>query len=591
MSETACKLTRTSFSFSATAFVLFATLLVALVALAKTPGAGPMSAEPSVASEHGGKVSLVTRAALGPSAPDAENPVFFRRVTYDSGGQNAWSIAVGDVNGDRKPDMVVVNYGSRLGVFLGKGNGSFQPVVSYDSGGGGSTSITVGDLNGDGKLDLVVGNQGCPVIGQCLGVLLGHGDGTFQPVVIYAIGGQPYGIGPGISIPIFIADVNGDTKPDLVVANQTNENYGDGVLGVLLGNGNGTFQPVVRYDSGGFGASSAAIADVNGDGKLDLVAGNCGSSQDSTCPPAAGTVGILLGNGDGTFQAVKTYGRGGWASLGNPVVVADVNHDGKLDILAGNLGVLLGNGDGTFRGAITYDSGGANAFSVTVADLNGDGKVDLALANGSAGVLLGNGDGTFQPVKNYAGGDCCQVLVADVNADAKPDLLLVAGTSNSARVLLGTGDGTFEAAQTLGLGGSEFSWLAVADVNKDGRPDLLAANWCAKPCQGQEGTVSVLLNVRPTTKTVLSTSGSPSHFGQPVTFTATVTSNHGPIPDGELVKFYDGTKFLASAPLTSGATAYTTSTLSVATHTIKARYVGDAFFKPSTGKVSQVVEP
>ncbi|MFY9559600.1 MAG: FG-GAP-like repeat-containing protein [Terriglobales bacterium] len=545
----------------------------------------------------------MTHTAPGASASVAVPPVFFRRVTYDSGGQNAWSIAVADVNGDGKPDMVVVDYGSRVGVLLGKGNGSFQPVVSYYSGGGGATSIAVGDLNKDGKLDLVVVNQGCPAI-NCLGVLLGNGDGTFQPVVIYDRGGTGGGI-PGMGVPIFIADVSGDGKPDLVVANATGTNGVDGVVGVLIGNGDGTFQPVVPYDAGGYGTSSAVAADVNGDGKLDVVVANCGGSV-FYCPPTTTTVGVLLGNGNGTFQAVKTYSREAWGSLADPLVVADVNGDGKVDIVVGNqcpqengncvgdasIEVLLGNGDGTFRGATTYDSGGNATFSVTVADLNGDGKPDLAVANNyGTGVLLGNGDGTFQPAETYAGGGCCQVLVADVNLDGRPDLLGVGSTSQTVSVLLGTGDGTFEAAQTLGLGGSEFSWLAVADVNKDGRPDLLAANWCAKPCQGQEGTVSVLLNIRPTTKTVLSTSGSPSHFGQPVTFTATVTSNHGPIPDGELVKFYDGTKFLASAPLTGGVTAYTTSTLSVATHTIKARYMGDAFFKPSTGKVSQVVVP
>ncbi len=251
---------------------------------------------------------------------DASAPLFLPAAIYDSGGQLGWYIAVADLNGDGKPDMVVVNYGGNangdgwLGVLLGKGNGSFQPVVSYDPGGGGPTAVAIGDLNNDGKLDLVVGNQGCRVINsQCLGVLLGNGDGTFQPVVIYENDGQSYGGGPGISVPIFIADLNGDTKPDLLIANQTGlGQVGDGVVGVLLGKGDGTFEPVVGYDSGGFGTSAAAMADVNGDGKLDVVVVNCGS-QSFYCPATAGTVGILLGNGDGTFQSVKTYSRGGRA--------------------------------------------------------------------------------------------------------------------------------------------------------------------------------------------------------------------------------------------------------------------------------------
>jgi hypothetical protein len=604
MSDTACKLTRTSFSFSATAFLLFATLLVALLALAKTPGAGPMSGKPSVASERGDRVALVTQAP-GPRASDAVPPVFFRRVTYDSGGQLAWSTAAADFNGDGKPDIVVTNHSGTVGVLLGKGGGSFQPVVAYDSGGFYSHLMVVADLNKDGKLDLVVADDYCASVNEsCVSVLLGNDDGTFQPAATYDAGGYPYASGPGVNIPIFTVDVNGDGKLDLVVVSATDRNQvGDGVVGVLLGNGDGTFHPVVRYDSGGFGASGAAIADVNGDGKPDVVVVNCGGPV--SCAPPAATVGVLLGNGNGTFQTVKTYGTGGWGSFAYPVAVADVNDDKKLDILVGNqcpqngnctgggkVGVLLGNGDGTFQTAVTYDTGSGSTISMAVADLNGDGKLDLAVANNGTTVLLGNGDGTFQLAQTYAGGGCCQVLVADLNLDGRPDLLNVAGTGGAVSVYLGKGDGTFEAGQTFSLGGKEFSWVAVADVNKDGRSDLLAANWCSqKTCGSQSGTVSVLLNIRATTKTVLSTSGSPSHFGQPVTFTATVTSNHGPIPDGELVKFYDGTKFLASAPLTGGATAYTTSTLSVATHTIKARYVGDTFFKPSTGKVSQVVVP
>jgi hypothetical protein len=606
MSDTACKLTRTSFGFSASSFVLFATLLVTLLALAKTPGAGPMSGKPSVASQHGDKVPLVTHTATGASASDAVPPVFFRRVTYDSGGQLAWSIAVADLNGDGKPDIVVTNHSGTVGVLLGKSGGFFQPVVAYDSGGLYSHSIVVVDLNKDGRLDLVVVDDYCASVNEsCVSVLLGNGDGTFQPAATYDAGGYPYASGPGINIPIFVADVNGDGKPDLVVANATDRNQvGDGVVGVLFGNGNGTFQPVVRYDSGGFGVSGAALADVNGDGKLDVVVVNCGGPV--SCAPPTATVGVLLGNGNGTFQTVKTYGTGGWGSFASPLAVADVNNDGKLDILVGNqcpqengncvgdgtVGVLLGNGNGTFQTSVTHDTGSGSTISMAVADLNGDGKLDLAVANNGTTVLLGNGDGTFQPAQTYFGGGCCQVLVADLNLDGRPDLLNVAGTGGAVSVYLGKGDGTFEAGQTFSLGGKEFSWVAVADVNKDGRPDLLAANSCSqKTCGSQSGTVSVLLNVRATTKTVLSTSGSPSHFGQPVTFTATVTSNHGPIPDGELVKFYDGAKFLASVPLTGGATAYTISTLSVATHTIKARYGGDAFFKPSTGQISQVVVP
>ncbi len=191
-------------------------------------------------------------------------------------------------------------------------------------------------------------------------------------------------------------------------------------------------------------------------------------------------------------------------------MVADVNRDGRLDVLVGNVGndcpqngncvgdgtvgVLLGNGNGTFQTAVTYDAGSGSTISMAVADLNGDGKLDLAVANNGTSVLLGNGDGIFQPAQSYAGGGCCQILVADLNLDGRPDLLNVAGTSTAVNLYLGKGDGTFEAPQTVSLGGTEFSRVTVADVNEDRKPDLLAANWCADPCSGQEGTVGVLLN-------------------------------------------------------------------------------------------------
>ena len=526
----------------------------------------------------------------------------------------AWSVLPADLNGDGKPDLLVTNFASnfngnaKLGVLLGKGNGFFQPVVAYDAGAAGSSSIAVGDLNGDGQLDVVVANGGfCAVRDNCVSVFLGNADGTLQPAVIFDAGGVSNISGQGINIPIFIADLNGDGKPDLVVANVTDQNQvGDGVIGVLLGNGDGTFQPVVRYDSGGLGTRPAALADVNGDGRLDVVVVNCGELS-FYCPPTTATISVLLGNGNGTFQLAKTYSRGAPGSLNDPLLVVDVNGDRKLDIVVGNqcprengncvgdasIGVLLGNGDGTFAGATTYDSGGNENYSLADADFNGDHKIDLAVANNyGTGVLLGNGDGTFQPAQTFAGGGCCQVLVADVNLDGRPDLLAVASTGGNVNVLLGKGDGTFEARQIFSLGGKQFSWVAVADVNKDGRPDLLSANWCSqKTCGGEGGTVSVLLNKKALTTTVLTTSGSPSQLGHSVTFTATVSSKYRAISDGELVNFLDGSKSMGSVALKSGMAELTTSTLSLGTHTIKAKYVGDTFFRLSVGKVAQMVNP
>jgi len=174
-----------------------------------------------------------------------------------------------------------------------------------------------------------------------------------------------YGSGGLYARSVAVADVNGDGKPDLAVANLclTEYNCPNGLVGVLLGNGDGTFQTAVTYGSGGYYAMSVAVADVNGDGKPDLVvANNCTSGDFSNgCTDPSGTVGVLLGNGDGTFQAAVTYGSGGYYS--SSVAVADVNGDGKPDLVVanecadtsctnGSVGVLLGNGDGTFQAAV-----------------------------------------------------------------------------------------------------------------------------------------------------------------------------------------------------------------------------------------------
>jgi VCBS repeat protein len=377
----------------------------------------------------------------------------------------------------------------------------FRPVATYDPGGQ-SFSVAVADVNGDGNPDLLVGNAG--VAEGSIGILLGRGDGTFQPVATYDSGGS-------LAYSIAVADVNGDGNPDLVVANcgpiGVNAcQSGNGLIGVLLGNGDGTFQPVVTYSSGGNTAVSVAVADLNGDGRPDLlVANECDTS--STC--AHGSVGVLLSNGDGTFQAATVFDVG---NAIDSIAVADVNGDAHQDVLAGgggennNVDVLLGNGDGTFQPLVTYNSGGNTALSVAVADVNGDGKPDLVVGNqcdtsincahGLVGVLLGNGDGTFQLAVGYdAGGTgAWSVAVADVNGDRKPDLMIALAFSNVVAVLVGNGDGTFQAATTYGSGGTMPRSVAVADVNRDGKPDVAVSNFCSDSPNCLPGKVGVLLN-------------------------------------------------------------------------------------------------
>ena len=352
----------------------------------------------------------------------------------------------------------------------------FLPAVTYDSGGG-ADSVAIADVNGDGKPDLLVANYNSGTIG----VLLGNGDGTFKAATTFDAGG------PNINTySIAVADLNGDGKPDVVVTVVLNGSQ-HSPLRVLLGNGDGTFQPAVAYDTDGFNPYTVLVADVNGDSKLDLAVVN------------EFVVSILIGNGDGTFQTPTTYGTGG--SFADSGVVADINGDGRPDLIvsnkSGGVGVLLGNGDGTFLTAKTYGSG---AFWTTVGDVNGDGKPDLMFVNsnypndGVVGVLLGNGDGTFRLGETYdAGGvGSWRVAMDDINGDSKPDLLVANRYSESLSMLLGNGDGTFQAAVTTQSGGDPWS-IAVADVNGDKRPDLVVADLSFSP-GSEEGGVGVLLN-------------------------------------------------------------------------------------------------
>ena len=432
--------------------------------------------------------------------------------TYDSGGYNAFSVAVKDVNGDGKPDLVVANVcatsncstGGAVSVLLGNGDGTFQAAKSYGSGGQDAYSVAVEDVNGDHKPDLLVTNycadSNCSTEGS-VGVLLGNGDGTFRAAVTYGSGGFH-------TVSVTVGDVNGDGKPDLLVTNDcVDQDCATGNVGVLLGNGNGTFQAAVTYASGGEEPESAAVADVNGDGKLDLLVAN------AICAPgcATGSVGVLLGNGDGSFQSAVTYDSGGFGA--ESVAAMDVNGDGNPDLLVantcvtdgafncvnGSVGVLLGNGDGTFQAPVSYGSDGTGAASVAVRDVNGDGNPDVLVANacgnngnygcmiGSLGVLLGNGNGTFQAAVNYTSGgyEPDSVAVRDVNGDGNPDLVVASRCDNSGNcngvvgVLLGNGDGTFRPVVTYDSGGYEAQSVAVADVNGDGKPDLVVANVCA----------------------------------------------------------------------------------------------------------------
>jgi hypothetical protein len=285
----------------------------------------------------------------------------FQRMQVSSLGDRAGpagQVAAGDLNGDGRTDLVVASGAfGQVSVLLGNGDGTFRRGRGWVLPGG-SPSMVVDDVNGDGRPDLVAAGAAANVVV----VSFGSGDGSFQTTVWLTAGADPESV--------LATDLNGDGRPDLAVANT-----GPGTATVFLGGG-GTFGAARAFPVGA-GARALSAADLNGDGRPDLA-----------CAVASGTagsdaVGLLLGNGDGTFQSAAPVPVAG---VLNDLALADANGDGKIDLLtaissAGSgVGVLLGNGDGTF-GAIQGTNIGAVPTSIAAGDLNGDGVLDMAVVS------------------------------------------------------------------------------------------------------------------------------------------------------------------------------------------------------------------
>jgi Bacterial Ig-like domain (group 3)/FG-GAP-like repeat len=277
-------------------------------------------------------------------------------------------------------------------------------------------------------------------------------------------------------------DLNGDGNYDLVIVNGYNATSAS--LSVEFGKADGTFGSAVSYPIAGSSASAAVLSDINGDGKLDIVA----VSADQQ-------ISVLLGNGDGTFQAAKSFSApvlpGYTANTSTPIasmITADVNGDGKKDVVCSNGLVLLGNGDGTFTAAAAPAFSYVQATSdegpnLAAGDLNNDGKVDLVLSTGNAvSILLGKGDGTFTQGNSYVSIDSTGfVTVTDLDGDGNLDIYvgladnaLYAGddsNNTSAYALMGHGDGTFSGAP---IAPGTYSGNNLADLNGDGVPDLVS---------------------------------------------------------------------------------------------------------------------
>ena len=296
---------------------------------------------------------------------------------------------VADLNGDGKIDLALTclygNCGNTITVLLGKGDGTFGSPITL------TANLNLGpavaaDVNGDGKLDLVTTSQNPINLSSSISVFLGNGDGTFQPAQTWPTGGSPSAIAVG--------DLNHDGKPDVVVTDT------NGAVQILLNAGGGTFPTVTGYVSG-FSSDTFEffLMDFDWDGNTDIVFA-AGHPDALTMLPYSPTVTVLFGNGDGTFNGIPAY-RLPAQALRSPsgLAIADFNGDGKPDEVAGTqsgIAVLLGNGNGTFAPQVVNSQQGSTSLAAGAFRTNGNADFIATNATSGISVYLGNGNGTFQ---------------------------------------------------------------------------------------------------------------------------------------------------------------------------------------------------
>ena len=576
---------------------------------------------------------------------------------------NGVGIASGDFNGDGIPDIVTGDFNNTaatgITVFLSNStptnvNGGMQQGLPNNP--PGSTTlqfVAVGDFNKDGKLDVVATNsanlitcaaQPCGVVE----IFTGNGDGSFtQTPATYVTGSSGTDTTRSV-LGVVVGDFNGDGWPDIAVVNNYSGTSAD--VAILLNDGTGKFLPPTNYALSTL-ATEITAADLNGDGKLDLVVPLYGTSG------TAGTaVAVFLGNGNGTFKSESDVSLG----MNNPYAAAigDLNGDGIPDLAVTiedqttfnqGIAVAFGNGDGTFQTATLLAStlqlhqlDNPNPGYVKMVDMNRDGHLDLVYTNtqfGTVGILYNRGAGTFDPPVEFAAGHrAFDIAVADVNGDGVLDVVttgnaaafsginVLLNTSADGVVLQSSGDhssagtpvnftSTVSGSQVTGVTAQPTGTVSFFNgATQIGSPVPLNSGVAALSTSNLPiGSNNITAqysgdnNYVPNTSTVLiqavgqvgSSTGTPTSSANPatpglaVTLTTTVTSTFAGdtlVPTGK-VNFIDGTTTLGSATLNAnGVAAIQTSSLAIGTHNITVQYPGDVNFTGSASTaLGQVV--